>query len=170
MLSTYACPLILGEVKRYIRDTNSIRITRSIRDLTYNIMKYKEGYYSIHGIYPKNEEIKKALNIEEYQLKEAIDSLKDPMSIYEPIYNDGGDTIYLEDQLKDTKNDRYSKEEYIALKEALKKLKKKEKEVLIERYIVGKTQMELAALYNVSQAQISRLEKSALNNIKKITK
>ena len=96
MLSTYACPLILGEVKRYIRDTNSIRITRSIRDLTYNIMKYKEGYYSIHGIYPKNEEIKKALNIEEYQLKEAIDSLKDPMSIYEPIYNDGGDTIYLE--------------------------------------------------------------------------
>ena len=92
------------------------------------------------------------------------------MSIYEPIYNDGGDTIYLEDQLKDTKNDRYSKEEYIALKEALKKLKKKEKEVLIERYIVGKTQMELASLYNVSQAQISRLEKSALNNIKKITK
>ena len=131
-------------------------------------MKYKEGYYSIHGIYPKKKKKKKALNIEEYQLKEAIDSLKDPMSIYEPIYNDGGDTIYLEDQLKDTKNDRYSKEEYIALKEALKKLKKKEKEVLIERYIVGKTQMELAALYNVSQAQISRLEKSALNNYKKV--
>ena len=170
LFSTYAVPLILGEVKRYIRDSNTIRVTRSIRDLAYKIMKYKDLYQSIHGIEPKNEDILMELGITEYELKEAYDSLREPMSIYDPIYNDGGDTIYLLDQLKDERYESIDKDLIISLNRALKYIKAREKSILISRYIVGKTQMELAAELGVSQAQISRIEKNAINNVKKYIK
>ena len=170
LFSTYAVPLILGEVKRYIRDSNTIRVTRSIRDLAYKIMKYKDLYQSIHGVEPKNEDILMELCITEYELKEAYDSLREPMSIYDPIYNDGGDTIYLLDQLKDEKYDNIDKDLIISLNRALKYIKTREKNILISRYIVGKTQMELASELGVSQAQISRIEKNAINNVKKYIK
>lgn len=170
LFSTYAVPLILGEVKRYIRDSNTIRVTRSIRDLAYKIMKYKDLYQSIHGVEPKNEDILMELGITEYELKEAYDSLREPMSIYDPIYNDGGDTIYLLDQLKDEKYDNIDKDLIISLNRALKYIKTREKNILISRYIVGKTQMELAFELGVSQAQISRIEKNAINNVKKYIK
>lgn len=170
LFSTYAVPLILGEVKRYIRDSNTIRVTRSIRDLAYKIMKYRDLYQSIHGVDPKNEDILMELGITEYELKEAYDSLREPMSIYDPIYNDGGDTIYLLDQLKDEKYDNIDKDLIISLNRALKYIKTREKNILISRYIVGKTQMELASELGVSQAQISRIEKNAINNVKKYIK
>ena len=170
LFSTYAVPLILGEVKRYIRDSNTIRVTRSIRDLAYKIVKYKDLYQSIHGVEPKNEDILMELGITEYELKEAYDSLREPMSIYDPIYNDGGDTIYLLDQLKDEKYDNIDKDLIISLNRALKYIKTREKNILISRYIVGKTQMELASELGVSQAQISRIEKNAINNVKKYIK
>ena len=170
LFSTYAVPLILGEVKRYIRDSNTIRVTRSIRDLAYKIMKYKDLYQSIHGVEPKNEDILMELGITEYELKEAYDSLREPMSIYDPIYNDGGDTIYLLDQLKDEKYDNIDKDLIISLNRALKYIKTREKNILISRYIVGKTQMELASELGVCQAQISRIEKNAINNVKKYIK
>lgn len=170
LFSTYAVPLILGEVKRYIRDSNTIRVTRSITDLAYKIMKYRDLYQSIHGVEPKNEDILMELGITEYELKEAYDSLREPMSIYDPIYNDGGDTIYLLDQLKDEKYDNIDKDLIISLNRALKYIKTREKNILISRYIVGKTQMELASELGVSQAQISRIEKNAINNVKKYIK
>lgn len=170
LFSTYAVPLILGEVKRYIRDSNTIRVTRSIRDLAYKIMKYRDLYQSIHGVEPKNEDILMELGITEYELKEAYDSLREPMSIYDPIYNDGGDTIYLLDQLKDEKYENIDKDLIISLNRALKYIKTREKNILISRYIVGKTQMELASELGVSQAQISRIEKNAINNVKKYIK
>ena len=166
--STYAVPLILGEVKRYIRDSTSIRITRSVRDRAYQIMKYKDEYLTIHGVEPTNDEIIKDLEITEYELANAMDSLKEPVSIYEPIYNDGGDTIYILDQLADKKELEEKKDDLIQLRKALTKLRKREKDILIDRYIIGKTQMELASEMGVSQAQISRIEKTAINNMKKL--
>ena len=169
MFSTYAVPLILGEVKRYMRDSNTLRITRSIRDKAFMIMKFKDKYLEENGYEPSVDEITKELGITEYELREAYDSLSEPMSIYEPIYNDGGDTIYLLDQLADKKSDT-SKDELISLRKALTCIKERERSVLIDRYIVGKTQMELAEEYGVSQAQISRIEKNAINNVKKLIK
>ena len=169
MFSTYAVPLILGEVKRYMRDSNTLRITRSIRDKAFMIMKFKDKYLEENGYEPSVDEITRELNITEFELREAYDSLREPMSIYEPIYNDGGDTIYLLDQLADNKSDT-SKDELISLRKALTCIKERERNVLVDRYIIGKTQMELADEYGVSQAQISRIEKNAINNVKKLIK
>lgn len=169
MFSTYAVPLILGEVKRYIRDSNTLRITRSIRDRAFLIMKYKDKYMEDNGIEPDIDTILQDLGITEYELREAYDSLIAPVSIYDPIYNDGGDTIYLLDQLADKTNNT-DKDELISLRKALTKIKTRERNVLIDRYIIGKTQMELASEYGVSQAQISRIEKNAINNVKKLIK
>ncbi len=168
MFSTYAVPLILGEVKRYIRDSSSIRVTRSVRDRAIQIMKYKDEYMSINGVEPKEKDIIDALDITEYELANAMDSLKEPVSIYEPIYNDGGDTIYLLDQLADKREIEDKKDDLILLRKALTKLREREREILIDRYIVGKTQMELASEMGVSQAQISRIEKNAISNVKKL--
>lgn len=170
MFSTYAVPLILGEIKRYIRDSNTLRVTRSIRDRAYQIMKFKDEYQGIHGIEPSIDEITKSLDISEYELREAYDSCIDPVSIYEPIYNDGGDTIYLLDQLADAKESLVDKDTLISLNKALSRIKEREKNILIDRYIVGKTQMELASELGVSQAQISRIEKNAISNVKKLIK
>lgn len=169
-LSTYAVPLIIGEVKRYIRDNTSIRVSRSIKDLAYKIIKYQDEFLTINGILPSNEQIAKYFNIEEYEISYAIDALKDPMSIYEPIYNDGGDTIYLSDQIKDNKDYNTDKDMLISMRRALLKIKEKEKDVLIDRFIVGKTQTEIASELGISQAQVSRIEKSAINNVRRMIK
>ena len=165
--STYAVPMILGEVKRYLRDNNSVRISRSIKDTAYKALTIKEMLLNEKNSEPTNAEIAKQMNISEYEVTEALNSLKETISMFEPIYNDGGDVIYLSDQLSN-KEEIYDLETKIALRKALNKLKPKEKYILIERYLIGKTQMELAEEIGISQAQISRLEKNGLLNIKKM--
>ncbi len=164
-LSTYACPMIEGEIKRYLRDNNSIRISRSIKDLAYKTLKLKEEL-SVGDKEPTNAEIAKLLNVTEYDIREALDSLRDPVSMYEPIYNDGGDTIYLYDQIA-SKEEEYGLDSRLALEKAMDNLKEREINILNERFIIGKTQMEIAEELGISQAQISRIEKNAINNLKK---
>ena len=168
MFSTYAVPLILGEVKRLVRTNSSVRIARSIRDTAYKILKFKEEYSNIYGVDQRNPLIAKELGIEEFEIRDALESLQDPVSIFEPIYNDGGDTIFLLDQVADTRKNNADKDMIIAMREALDKIKKREKDVLVERYIVGKTQSEIADDLGVSQAQISRIESNAIKNIRKL--
>lgn len=166
-LSTYACPLIIGEIKRFLRDNNSIRVARSTKDIAYKALKVKEELTNKLGCEPTISQIANTLNIDELEIQNAINSMKEVISMFEPIYNDGGDTIYLCDQLEDKKDSSYPIEYKIALKEALKELKQKEKYIIYERYIMGKTQLELADEIGISQAQISRLEKSGIEYIKK---
>ena len=167
MFSTYAVPMILGEVKRYLRDNNSVRIARSIKDIAYRAMKKKEELTNELGREPSVLEISKELGLSEYEVSNALDSMKDTISMFEPIYNDGGDTIYLADQLSDSKG-VYELDQHIELKDAMKKLRDKERYILTQRYIIGKTQMELSEEIGISQAQISRLEKSGLESLKKM--
>lgn len=167
--STYAVFLIKGEILRAFRDATPIRVSRGTKDIAYKILSYKEKYYNNYGIEPSNSEIAKALGIEEYFISYALTSLKEPLSIYQPIYNDGGDTIYLLDQIADHK-DEYDKETLISLRKALKNLKKRERNIIYNRYIIGKTQTELSQELNISQAQVSRIEKTALENIKRLVK
>lgn len=170
-LSTYAIPLIKGEVRRYLRDnTSSIRVSRTIKDVAYDILKFKDQYEQENSKSPTNKEICDNLNLTEYQLAKALDSLKEPVSIFEPIYTDNGDSIYVVDQIADKSEQDVNKDDYLALKKAMQKLKQREKEILVARYIVGKTQVELANIYNISQAQVSRIEKSAINNMKRLMK
>lgn len=166
--STYAVPMILGEIKRYLRDNNSVRIARSIKDIAYKALKVKEELTNKLNKEPTVDMIAKELDLPVFEVSQALESMKETISMFEPIYNDGGDTIYLADQLEDKKDNNYSLDTRIALREALKKLKDKEKYILVERYMIGKTQMELAKEIGISQAQISRLEKSGLENIKKM--
>lgn len=168
--STYAVPMILGELKRYLRDNNSLRISRSIKDIAYKTLKLKDKLTTINGCEPTNSEIAKLLNIDEIDIIIALDSLKDPISMYEPIYNDGGDTIYLSDQLEDKSENINSWDISIYLKDAINKLRKKEKKILLDRYIIGKTQVEISEELGISQAQVSRIEKDAIKTMKKIIK
>ncbi len=168
--STYAVPLILGEVRRYIRGLTDVRIARSIRDTAYKVLKYKDEYLLKYGKEASNDEICEALELTGYSLGSALNSLKPSMSIYEPIYNDGGDTIYLEDQIADIKNNNEGRDELLGLRRALSKIKTRERNILTDRYIVGKTQTEIANELGVSQAQVSRLEKTAINNVKRLIK
>ena len=170
LFSTYAVPLILGEIKRYIRDFTQLRVSRGIKDTAYSILKFKEDYERTNGIEPTNKEISKSLKLSDYEVKLALDSLKDPMSIYEPIFYDGGDTIYLADQIADNKQKDGEKDTLIALRKALNSIKKREKKVLEDRYLIGKTQTEIAQDLNISQAQVSRIEKNAILSLKKILK
>ena len=167
-LSTYACPLIIGEMKRYIRDNSSLRISRSVKEIAYKTMKLYEEL-SQRGYPPTDKEIADILGITEFEVANAMNALKEPVSMYEPIYNDGGDTIYLCDQLSITKEE-YDQDIKLALEKAMEKLKKRELQILKERFLIGKTQMEIAEELGISQAQISRIEKSAINNIKKLIK
>ena len=168
--STYAVPMILGELKRYLRDNNSLRISRSIKDIAYKTLKLKDELTTINGCEPTNSEIAKLLNIDEIDIIIALDSLKDPISMYEPIYNDGGDTIYLSDQLEDKSKNINSWDISIYLIDAINKLRKKEKKILLDRYIIGKTQVEISEELGISQAQVSRIEKDAIKTMKKIIK
>ena len=167
-LSTYAVPLIIGEVKRYIRDNTSVRVSRSVKDLAYQIIRFQDEYFNTYGLMPTYEIIAKNLGITEYEIGNALDSLKDPMSIFEPIYNDGGDTIYLSDQIADIKDINTDRDMLISLRKALQKIKAREKDILVSRYIVGKTQMEIADAMGISQAQVSRIEKTAIENVKRL--
>ena len=164
--STYAVPMILGEVKRYLRDNNSIRVARSIKDIAYHAFRVKEELTNNLNREPSIKEIADKLGLTEYEVNNALDSMKDTISIFEPIYSDGGDTIYLADQIEDKNSKMNSIDDKVSLKEAIRNLKDKERYIIIERYITGKTQMELADEIGISQAQISRLEKSALESIK----
>lgn len=166
--STYACPMIIGEIKRYIRDSGSIRVSRSIKDTAYKILKEKEHLTAKFGYEPSIKDLSKSLEIPEYEIASSLDSLKDTISMYEPIYSDGGDTIYLADQLEDKKCKDEITYNKIVLNNAIKKLSEREKYIITQRYYVGKTQIELASEIGISQAQISRLEKNGLNNIKKM--
>ena len=167
--STYAVPMITGEIKRYLRDNNPLRISRSIKDIAYKTLKLKEQLMDINGNYQTNAEIADILGVSEYDIISALESLKDPISMYEPIYNDGGDTIYLFDQIA-AKTDDYELDTKISLDKALNSLKKRERYILDQRYIIGKTQMEIALELGISQAQISRIEKNAITHIKKKVK
>lgn len=167
--STYAVFLIKGEILRAFRDSTPIRVSRSTKDIANKIIAYKEEYYNTYGKEPTNKEISNHLGIEEYYIGYALTSLKEPISIYTPIYNDGGDTIYLLDQIAN-KAPEYDKETLISLRKALGKLKDREKQIIYNRYIYGKTQTELSEELNISQAQVSRIEKSAIENIKRLVK
>lgn len=167
-LSTYACPMIEGEIKRYLRDNNTLRISRSIKDLAYKTLKLKEEL-AVCGKEPTNKEIASKLGVTEYEIANALDSLREPVSMYEPIYNDGGDTIYLYDQIAN-REEEYGLDSRLALDKAMNNLKEREINILKERFIIGKTQMEIAEELGISQAQISRIEKNAINNIKKYVK
>jgi len=165
-LSTYACPLIIGEMKRYIRDNTSLRISRSVKDIAYKTLKIKDEYAAM-GKNISDYEVANMLGVTEYEVANAIGSLREPVSMYEPIYNDGGDTIYLCDQISN-KQSEYDNDLKLALEKAMEKLKVRELGVLRDRFLIGKTQMEIAAELGISQAQISRIEKNAINNIKKL--
>lgn len=167
--STYAVLLIKGEILRAFRDSTPIRVSRGTKDIAYKILAFKEKYYSVNGHEPTSSEIAASLNISEYVISYALNSLKDPVSIYEPIYNDGGDTVYLLDQIAN-KESPYDKETYISLRKALGTLKDREKQIIYNRYIIGKTQTELSKELNISQAQVSRIESTALENIKRLVK
>lgn len=168
-LSTYACPMIVGEIKRYLRDNSSLRISRSIKDIAYKTLKLKEELTTSDGKEPTNKQIAELLGVSEYEVVNAIESLREPVSMYEPIYNDGGDTIYLFDQIADKKDDG-NLETRMSIEKAINKLSIREQQVLNDRYIIGKTQMEIASELKISQAQISRIEKNAINTIKKLVK
>ena len=165
--STYAVPMIIGEVRRYLRDNNSIRVSRSTRDLAYKIIQYKEKYNKEHGKEPKIEEISKELEIKKEEVAFSLDAIQDPISLQEPIYNDGKDNIYIMDQVKDKKNTDESWAENMTIMQAMKRLNEKEKEIVIKRFFDGRTQMEVATEIGISQAQVSRLEKSAIDHIKR---
>lgn len=166
--STYSVPMITGEIKRYLRDNNSVRISRSIKDLASKALQKKEELTIMNNREPSIQDIALALDMSEYDVNCALESMKDTVSMYEPIYNDGTDVIYLMDQLEDKNCSSKDLELKIALRESIDKLKEKEKYILNERYIFGKTQVELAKEIGISQAQISRLEKSGLENLKKM--
>ncbi len=168
-LSTYACPMIIGEIKRFLRDNSTLRISRSIKDLAYKSLKIKEELTTSNGKEPTNKEIASILGVTEFEVDNAIDSLREPVSIYEPIYNDGGDTIYLYDQISN-KKEEYDLDHKLALEKAISKLKPRDRKILEERFIEGITQMEIANELGISQAQISRIEKNAIKTLKKYVK
>ena len=168
--STYAVPMILGEIKRYIRDNSSIRISRSVRDIAYKTLKLKEEYIAEHGIEPTIEYLANKLEVEPFDIINSQESLKEPISMYEPIYNDGGDTIYLYDQIEDKKTNSKDLSIRFALENAINTLNERERKILDERFIIGKTQTEIADELNISQAQVSRLEKGAIKQLKKLLK
>ncbi|MBO5136197.1 MAG: RNA polymerase sporulation sigma factor SigG [Clostridia bacterium] len=165
--STYAVPMIIGEIRRYLRDNNSIRVSRSLRDIAYRALAVKEKLINRELKEPTLEQIAKELSISQKEVSEALDAIMDPVSLHEPVYHDSGDAIFVMDQIKDDKNTDESWLEDITLKEALKKLPPREQHILDLRFFSGKTQMEIANEIGISQAQVSRLEKNAIKHMKK---
>lgn len=165
-LSTYAVPMIIGEIRRYLRDNNSIRVSRSIRDTAYKALQARERLNKQGIGDPTAEQIAKELGIPKEDVIMALDAIMDPVSLYEPIYNEGADAIFVMDQVGDTRNTDSNWLEEIALKEAIRELGEREKRILSLRFFAGKTQVEVAKEIGISQAQVSRLEKSALDRIK----
>lgn len=165
--STYAVPMIIGEIRRYLRDNNSIRVSRSMRDTAYKALQVKERLTVSLQRDPTIEELAKEMELPKEDIIIALDSIVDPVSLYEPVYTDGGDSIFVMDQIKDNCNIDDNWLEEISLKEAIKILSDREKRILSLRFFEGKTQMEVANEVGISQAQVSRLEKNALDSIKK---
>lgn len=164
--STYGVPMIIGEIRRYLRDNNTIRVSRSMRDVAYRAMQAKEKLTAEKGSEPSVEEIAKAIGVKRENVVLALEAIVEPVSLYEPVFSDGGDTIYVMDQVGDKNDDRNWLDE-IALKQAVNDLNEREKHILSLRFFQGKTQMEVASEIGISQAQVSRLEKAALDKIKK---
>ena len=165
--STYGVPMIAGEVRRYLRDNSAIRVSRSIRDVAYRVLQCKEAMTLSLGREPTLEEISKELSLPQEDVSEALDAVCAPLSLYDPVYTDGGDPLTVMDQVRDNKNTELSWMEHIALKEAFRCLGKREQQILSLRFYDGKTQMEVAKLVGISQAQVSRLEKNAIGAMRK---
>lgn len=164
--STYAVPMIIGEIRRYLRDNNSIRVSRSLRDIAYKAIYTKEALMKQSEKEPTLEEIAEKLNVAPEEIAMALDAIQSPVSLYEPVYSEGGDTLYIMDQISDTKNKEDGWVEMLSLREAIRSLPTREKNIIELRYFQGKTQTEVAQEIHISQAQVSRLEKSALGLMK----
>ena len=165
--STYGVPMIVGEIRRYLRDNSTMRVSRSMRDTAYKVLQAKEKLMAQTQREPTVEEIARELDIKREEVVFALDAILDPVSLYEPVYSDGSDTICVMDQVKDSKNTDESWLEHIALKEAISRLPERERHILDLRFFQGKTQMEVSGEVGISQAQVSRLEKNAINQIRK---
>lgn len=165
--STYAVPMIIGEIRRYLRDNNSIRVSRSVRDLAYRALQAKEELTKDTLSEPTIEEIAKRLGEKKEDISRALEAICEPVSLYDPVYNDSGDSIFIMDQLSDSSSDDELWVEDIALKDAMKKLNQREKRIIDMRFYAGKTQSEIATEIGISQAQVSRLEKGALERLRK---
>lgn len=163
--STYAVPMIIGEIRRYLRDNSPIRVSRSMKDIAYKAIHYKDTYLKEHEKEPTMKEIADYLGVDEIDVIISLEAIQDPISIYTPIYSQGGDEIYLIDQIKDEENSEDKKILELTIKEGMKKLNSREKSIINQRYYEGKTQMEIASEIGISQAQVSRLEKNALKII-----
>ncbi len=165
--STYAVPMIIGEIRRYLRDNNSIRVSRSLRDTAYKALQVRDQLINKNSKEPTISEIAKELNVPREEVVFALDAIQDPISLFEPIYHDSGDAIFVMDQVSDEKSEDETWLEGIALREALRKLSEREKHILTLRFFEGRTQMEVADEIGISQAQVSRLEKTALKHMRK---
>ena len=168
--STYGVPMIIGEIRRYLRDNNAIRVSRSIRDMAYKVLQVKERVVRQTGKEPTIEEIAKELDVEKEEVAFSLEAIQDPLSLQEPVYKEGTENLYLMDQVRDTKNIDEKWVENLTIAQALKKLNQREKEIITRRFFDGRTQMEVAEEIGISQAQVSRLEKSAIDRIKKMYK
>lgn len=164
--STYAVPMIVGEIRRFLRDNSSIRVSRSLKDTAYKAIYAKETMTKNNLKEPTIEEVAKEIGIPKEDIVYALDAIQNPMSLYEPIYTDGGDTLYVMDQVSDKKNKEETWVEHISLSEAMKKLNDREREIITLRFFEGKTQMEVSEMIGISQAQVSRLEKNALKTMR----
>ena len=164
--STYCVPMVLGEVRRYLRDNSILRVSRGVKDIAYKALKLKDELTVKNGVEPTNKELSEILEVEEKNIVNALEALIPPVSLFEPIYNDGGDTIYLFDQIGD-KTTNEDLDIRLAVNKAISKLSNREQFILDQRFIIGKTQMEIANEIGISQAQISRLEKTAIQRIRK---
>ncbi|ENQ3079384.1 RNA polymerase sporulation sigma factor SigG [Bacillus sp. JJ864] len=165
--STYAVPMIIGEIRRYLRDNNPIRVSRSLRDIAYKALQVREKLIAENSKEPTAMDIAKVLDVTHEEIVFALDAIQDPVSLFEPIYNDGGDPIFVMDQLSDDKQRDEQWVEELALKEGMKRLNEREKMIIRKRFFQGKTQMEVAEEIGISQAQVSRLEKSAIKQMNK---
>ena len=165
--STYAVPMIIGEIRRYLRDNNPIRVSRSLRDIAYKALQVREKLIAENSKEPTAMDIAKVLEVTHEEVVFALDAIQDPVSLFEPIYNDGGDPIFVMDQLSDEKQKDEQWVEELALKEGMKRLNDREKMIIRKRFFQGKTQMEVAEEIGISQAQVSRLEKSAIKQMNK---
>lgn len=164
--STYAVPMIIGEVRRYLRDNNSIRVSRSLRDIAYKAIYARENFVKEFDREPTMDEIAKILEMKKEDVVYALDAIASPLSLYEPVYQEGGDTLYIMDQVSDKKNKEENWIEHIALREAMDRLSDREYNIIKLRFFEGKTQTEVAEEISISQAQVSRLEKAALKNMR----
>ncbi|SEP55300.1 RNA polymerase sporulation sigma factor SigG [Piscibacillus halophilus] len=165
--STYAVPMIIGEIRRYLRDNNPIRVSRSLRDIAYKALQVKEQLMSKTSTEPTTQEIAREMDVPQEDVVFALDAIQDPVSLFEPIYNDGSDPIFVMDQLKDEKQKDSSWINDLAIREGIKGLNDREKLIINQRFFEGKTQMEVAEEIGISQAQVSRLEKSAIKEMNK---